>query len=142
MYNYLFCTHQYSYTVGVLIYSMTCFIYCIRVNTETGDHISTHHRKGREVNECSLERTMKLLLYKQIRNFCHVIKTCMFGSRCSARLATCSKGRREYGPENQRESKNKMTDRLCTTYLKVPQIFYCFLKNPGPLNHKKQISAA
>ncbi len=23
-----------------------------------------------------------------------------------------------------------------------PQIFYCFLKNPGPLNHKKRISAA
>ncbi len=23
-----------------------------------------------------------------------------------------------------------------------PQIFYCFLKDPGPLNHKKQISAA
>ncbi len=22
-----------------------------------------------------------------------------------------------------------------------PQIFYCFLKDPGPLNHKKRISA-
>jgi hypothetical protein len=23
-----------------------------------------------------------------------------------------------------------------------PQIFYCFLKDPGPLNHKKRILAA
>jgi hypothetical protein len=24
----------------------------------------------------------------------------------------------------------------------LTQIFYCFLKDPGPLNHKKRISAA